>query len=252
MQKAYARSFCTGDFCWQMDSDEFVLPKDFEKIKALIKRFPKLSELVALPVVEFWGSFEKVRVDINPWKWRVSRNKPYITHGIPKELQRFDENGDMYTAPGSDTCDYIHTETSDRIPFIAYYSEEVELLRRKAISGDKESLGKYENWYNDVAESVPTIYHMSWFDIERKIKLYKTFWTKFWLSQYNVPIEDTPENNMFFNKSWEEVSDLEIKELANKLAKEMGGWIFHSKINWAAQTPSIKINHECEDYLDNE
>ena len=252
MQKALARSFCTGDYCWQMDSDEFVLPKDFEKIKNLVKRFPKLSELVALPVVEFWGSFEKVRVDINPWKWRISKNKPYITHGIPKELQRFDDNGDMYTAPGSDTCDYIHKETSDRIPFIAYYSEEVEMIRRKALTHDKESLEKYEKWYGDVAESVPTVYHMSWFDIERKIKLYKTYWTNFWLSQYNVPLEDIPENNMFFNKPWKEVTDSEISDLANKLANDMGGWIFHSKINWSSATPSIKISHNCKEYLEDE
>jgi len=252
MQKAFARDFCTGDFCWQMDSDEFVLPKDFEKIKQLVKRFPQLSELVALPVVEFWGSYDKVRVDINPWKWRISRNKPYITHGIPKELRRFDENGGMYTAPGSDTCDYIHKESFDRIPFIAYYSEEVELLRREALNGNIESLNKYEKWYNDVSESVPTVYHMSWFDIERKIRLFKSYWTKFWLSQYNIPVEDISENNMFFDKPWKDVKDEEIKLLSEKLASDMGGWIFHTKINWSAKTPSIKISHGCKDYLDNE
>ena len=252
MQKAFARSKCTKEFCWQMDSDEFILPKDYQKIRDLVKRFPKLSELVALPVAEFWGSYDKVRVDINPWKWRVSRNKPYITHGIPKELQRFDDNGDMYTAPGSDTCDYIHKESSERIPFIAYYSEEVEKIRRMSLGGNKEALQKYEEWYNNVIESVPTVYHMSWFDIERKINLYKNFWTKFWLSQYNVPMEDTKENNMFFDKPWSDVSPEEIKNLSQDLAEKMGGWIFHSKINWSAVTPSIKLNHECKEFLENE
>ena len=250
MQKAYARSLCTGDFCWQMDSDEFVLPKSFESIRGFAKRFPKLAELVALPVIEFWGGYEKVRVDTNPWKWRFSRNKDYITHGIPKELQLFDENGDMYTAPGSDTCDYVHKETSERIPFVAFYSEEVELHRRKALLGDNDSLEIFSKWMQNASDNIPSVYHMSWFDLERKIKLYKKYWTKFWQSQHNKKIEDTAESNMFFDKPWSDVDDLEIKVLADKLSKDMGGWIFHQKIDWDAKTPSVKINHGAKEYIE--
>ena len=251
MQKAYARSKCASEFCWQMDSDEFVLPKDYEKIRDLVKRFPKLSNLVALPVVEFWGGYNKVRVDVNPWKWRVSKNLPHITHGIPLELRREDEDGNLYTAPGSDTCDYIHTENFKRIKFVAFYSEEVEQHRRNALLGNKESLKQFQDWVSTAAESVPTVYHMSWFDLERKINLYKNYWSKFWQSQYNTPQEDTPENNMFFDKKWSNVTDKEIKELANRLGNEMGGWIFHNKIDWDAKTPYITINHDCKEFLEN-
>jgi glycosyltransferase involved in cell wall biosynthesis len=250
MQKAYARSKCTSEFCWQMDSDEFILPEDYEKVINLVKRFPKLTELVALPVVEFWGGYDKVRVDVNPWKWRVSKNSPYITHGIPLELRREDENGNLYTAPGSDTCDYIHKENYKRIKFIAFYSEEIETHRRNALSGNLESLSKYEEWFNTAAKSVPTVYHMSWFDLERKIKLYKNYWSKFWQSQYNTPQEDTPENNMFFNKKWSEVNSDEIKSLALKLKTEMGGWVFHNKVDWEAKTPHIHVNHTCKEFLE--
>lgn len=251
MQKAYARSKCTGDFCWQMDSDEFVLPRDFEKVKDLAKRFPKMTDLLALPIVEFWGSYDKVRVDVNPWKWRLSKNLPHITHGIPLELRRFDEEGNLYTAPGSDTCDYIHNENHKRIKFIAYYSDEVESYRRDALLGNKDSLSKYEEWMNTAAQNVPTVWHMSWFDLERKIKLYKNYWSKFWQSQYNTPQEDTPENNMFFDKSWDKVTESEIKELASRLGNQMGGWIFHNKIDWDAKTPSIKVENSCKEFLEN-
>ncbi|MBG17594.1 MAG: hypothetical protein CMB77_04500 [Euryarchaeota archaeon] len=250
MQKALARSKCTSEFCWQMDSDEFVLPKDYEKIKTLAKGFPKLSDLVALPVVEFWGGYDKVRVDVNPWKWRISKNLPHITHGIPLELRREDEDGNLYTAPGSDTCDYIHTENFKRIKFVAAYSEEVEQHRRNALLGNQESLQQFQEWVNLAAQNIPTVYHMSWFDLERKINLYKNYWSKFWQSQYNTPQEDTPENNMFFDKKWSDVTNDEIKDLANRLATEMGGWIFHNKIDWNAKTPHITINHDCKEFLE--
>tara|TARA_A200000159_G_C7334269_1_gene344341 strand:- start:1936 stop:3828 length:1893 start_codon:yes stop_codon:yes gene_type:complete len=251
MQKAYARSKCTGDFCWQMDSDEFVLPEDYIKVRDLAKRFPQLTELVALPVVEFWGGYEKVRVDVNPWKWRISKNSPHITHGIPEELRRLDEDGNLYTAPGSDTCDYIHKENHKRIKFIAFYSDEVETHRRQALLGNAESLKVYEGWMNQTANSVPTVYHMSWFDLERKINLYKNYWSKFWQSQYNTPQEDTPENNMFFDKKWSDVTEEEIKNLASRLKNEMGGWIFHNKIDWNAKTPYITIEKDCKGFLEN-
>ena len=249
MQKAHARDLCTMEFCWQMDSDEFVLPKDYSNIRNMVKRFPKLSDLLALPIFEFWGSFDKVRVDVNPWKWRLSRNKPHITHGIPEELRRYDENGDLYTAQGSDTCDYIHRETFERIQFIAYYDQEIDSLRRNALLGNEKDKDRYQGWANHVANNVVTVYHTSWLDLERKIKLYKKFWSKFWQSQYNTPQEDTPENNMFFDKSWSEVSDNDIKKLAFKLKNKMGGWIFHEKINWDASTPHIMIDHDCESFL---
>ena len=46
---------------------------------------------------------------------------------------------------------------------------------------------------------------------------------------------------MFFDKAWKDVSDLEIKEKAKELAEKMGGWIFHSKVNFNNPTPSISI-----------
>ena len=51
-----------------------------------MKSIPKNMDLICLPVIEYWGKNEKVRIDVNPWKWRLSKNRPYITHGIPAKL----------------------------------------------------------------------------------------------------------------------------------------------------------------------
>ena len=53
--------------------------------------------------------------------------------------------------------------------------------------------------------------------------------------------EDTAENNMFFDKKWSEVTDEEITSLANRLATETGGHVFHTKINFSKPTPYLSF-----------
>ena len=240
--KAFARAHCTGQWCWQQDSDEVVHESDYPKVKALIKRLPKALELMALPVIEYWGSIDKVRVDVNPWKWRLSKNRPHITHGIPAQLRRFDEDGELYAAPGTDSCDYIDANTLEIIPCANFYDQPVHQVRMAALRGNTEALGAYQNWFNQVVNNLPGVHHYSWLDIKRKMHTYKNFWSSFWQSMYNIPQEDTIENNMFFDKKWEDVTDEDIEHMAARLSTEMGGWIFHNKVDFSKPTPHVEIN----------
>ena len=242
--KAYARSLCSHDWCWQQDIDEVVHENDAPKIKNLAANIPKSIHLLALPVVEYWGNKGKVRVDVNPWKWRLSRNLDHITHGIPEDLRLYDDNGEIYANQGTDSCDYIDKETGQRIPFSSFYTQDVHNVRAAALQGNEDALKAYENWFNSVVDQLPGVYHYSWYNLEQKIKNYKNYWTRFWQSMYGKNQEDNAETNMFFDKPWSEVSDKEIKNLAIKLEKEMGGWIFHKKIDFSAKTPHVNINTE--------
>ena len=47
---------------------------------------------------------------------------------------------------------------------------------------------------------------------------------------------------MFFNKSWKDVTNDDIKKLAKDLKEKMGGWIFHQKIDFNKPTPFLKIS----------
>jgi glycosyltransferase involved in cell wall biosynthesis len=241
MQKAAARDLCTGDFCWQQDVDEIIHQNDYQKIRNLLTSTPKSVNLICLPVTEFWGSKGKIRIDINPWKWRLSRNHPEITHGIPASLRRQDENGDLYSAPGSDGCDYITRSTGDLVPNVNFHTQQTEQLRQAA-SRDPAARHQYVQWLAAVIQNLPGVYHYSWFNLPRKIKTYKNYWSRHWQSMYNISQDDTAENNMFFNKPWSDVSDDEINLLAARLEQEMGGWIFHRKIDWNNPTPSVMIN----------
>ena len=95
---------------------------------------------------------------------------------------------------------------------------------------------------NLVAQQLPCVHHYSWFDIKRKIYTYKNYWSKHWTSIYNKVIEDLPENNMFFDKKWSDVSDEEINQLADKMKNELGGWIFHTRVDFDKPTPWITLN----------
>jgi hypothetical protein len=205
---------------------------------------PKSMHLLALPVIEYWGSEEKVRVDVNPWKWRLSRNLKHITHGIPGQLRRKDENGELYASQGTDGCDYIDAQSHELIPCMHFYNQEIHNIRVAAMTGNLEALEAYENWYNNLVENLPGVHHYSWIDLERKIKTYKNYWSRHWQSLYNIKQDDTPENNMFFDKSWSDVTDKEIKKMAEDLKGKMGGWIFHSKVDFNKPTPHINIERD--------
>jgi glycosyltransferase involved in cell wall biosynthesis len=241
--KADARKKCNYEFCWQMDADEIIVEKDYQKIKNLVLNWQNNIDLLALPLIEFWGA-EKIRVDVNPWKWRISKNKSHITHGIPISLRSFDDNGKLFAKQGTDGCDYINSASGEVIPCTAFQNLDILLQTQQlALQNIQQYIDLYENYMNQIVDNLPTIRHYSWFDIKRKIIFYRDFWQRHWESLYNIKIEDTAENNKFFDKKWSDISEEEIEELAKKLESKTGGHIFHKKFNEKETTPWIKIKN---------
>ena len=238
-QKAEARKLCTNEFCWQMDSDEIVHEDDCAKILQLCSKIPKNLDIIALPVIEYWGNKDKVRIDVMPWKWRLSRNNPDVTHGIPVDLRKIDSTGALYAAEGTDGCDMIYESSGDRVPFVNFFDGATNNVRQLALSGNSQAISNYQLWFNQVINELPCVFHYSWFNIERKIRLYRDYWQNHWSGLYNKDSSDSPENNMFFGVPWSEVTDEMIKERADQL-KKIGGWIWHSKWN-GEQTPWIQV-----------
>lgn len=234
--KALARSYCTGTHCWQFDCDELSVEPKPGLIKSIAAKLDLRSgpmikpEIIALPVVEFWGSAGKVRLDINLEKPRLSRNERgatrhglKITHGIPVHLRKI-ENGLLYAKHGTDTCDYINTDGA-YCPVSGFVPPEVRQLQAAART-NLAAAKHLTNWFGQNLVELPHVHHYSWISIERKIKQYRMFWTSFWKAMYNE--DRDPRNNPFFpGKTWEEVSDKDIVEMAARLETETSGWIFH-------------------------
>lgn len=247
MQKAEARRMCTKEFCWQMDSDEVVHEEDAGKVVNLCRLMPPDADIMSLPVIEYWGGPDKVRLDIQPWKWRLSRNLPSITHGIPIDLRMdgrmIDEPGALpWAKEGTDGCDMIHATTGERLPHVSFYSPDIENVRRVAMAGSEQARRQYESWFNDVVSTIPGVFHYSWYDLERKIRLYRDYWQNHWNALWDKSTDDTAENNMMFGVPWSEVTDAMISERAALMRETLGGWIWHSRWDGRTRTPHIRCN----------
>ena len=89
---------------------------------------------------------------------------------------------------------------------------------------------------------MPGVFHYSWYDIERKMKLYKNYWTKHWESLSGKKYEDTSQTNMMFDVPWSQVTDSMIKDRAKELSDKLGGWIWHTKWDGKTITHHVTIN----------
>jgi glycosyltransferase involved in cell wall biosynthesis len=240
-QKALARSICTGEYCWQQDSDEVVHESDYQKVRDLVAGFPPNVDLIALPVVEYWGPTSKVRMDVNPWKWRVSKNLPHITHGIPRDLRRFDQEGRLFSSMGTDGCDYIRSDSFEVVPYANFMNDDAEKARQAALSGSPEAHAAFQQWFDKMIDFLPSVRHYSWWNMGRKIRTYRSYWQGHWESLYDVKREDSAENNMFFGKPWSQVTEEEIDALAEELPARTGGWVFHRRLDLTRPTPHMTI-----------
>lgn len=241
--KAAARELCTGDLLIQIDVDEILEEAYAEKLERLLKETNNLDklDLLALPVVEYWGGHDKVRADINCWKWRISKNLPHITHGVPASLRKY-KDGLLYASPGTDGCDYINAEDGGPIQFATFAPSQIDQLRVAAMT-NPGALKQYQEWFENRTAVLPTIYHFSWWCIGKKINNYKQFWNNFWPSLYG---EEKPQgsnwNPFFGDTPIESFTPDEINKFARRLKEETGGHIFHTQ--WKGQcTPHITLKN---------
>lgn len=210
LQKAFARGLCENEFLWQMDADEVVHESDYEKIKQITKRFPNDADILHLPVIELWGPKGEVTGRRHAWKWRMSRNKPDITHDVNNHARITDETtGKVYARKGmSDGCEYVNTMNFEMLRHVGFYNEKLETARLT-------SPEQYAGYMNQVAQVLPCVYHYSWFDLPRKIQQLKKggVWDKMWSLLYK---QETQERFPGVE------TDEQVRELAKKLY-ELGG-----------------------------
>lgn len=208
MQKAFARAVCENEFLWQQDCDEVVHEDDYEKIRMITKRFPSDVDILHLPVVELWGNEKTVTGRRHAWKWRMSRNKPEISHGIHQEARLTNEKtGKIYAQNGkSDGCEYIHVMTNQMLPHAGFWNDQIETARLYVRE-------QYAEGMNKVFETMPSIFHYSWCSLPNKIRQFDSKWDRQWNVLYQT------ENTVRFPEA---NTEKDVKDLAQKLFDEGG------------------------------
>jgi len=230
MMKANARGLCENDFLWQQDSDEIVHEDDYEKIKMITKRFPRNADILHLPIIELWGDSEHVTGRRHAWKWRMSRNKPEITHGINANARLTSkETGKVYAKEGmSDGCEYIDAMSNQMLNHTGFYSTHVEAMRIQDPSG-------YEQLMNQAFEQLPSVFHYSWCSLPNKINQFKNKWDKQWNILYQ-----TENIERFSNINSED----EIQKLSNHLFEQGGEDQDQVKYKFKLRKPNPAIMKE--------
>lgn len=240
--KACARSLCDGDALFQFDLDEIVHEDHAPLIRPIAQSLDlNRAPLIALPVVEYWGRTNKIRIDVNLWKWRLSVNDPNITHGIPGRLRKQGKDGLLYAQHGTDGCDYIYKSSLEPVPCVGCIPTQLNAVHHHLSKYYSQTgLLMVQDRFNEILDKVPGVFHYSWWNIERKIQQYKQFWTGFWPSLYDEQ-RDERSNPFFPGLLWSEVTDEMIKTKAFQLEQGCCGHIFHTP--WDGQeTYGIQIN----------
>jgi hypothetical protein len=180
-QKAFARALCEHEFLWQFDADEIVHENDYEKIKMITKRFPNNADILHLPVVELWGDEKHATGRRHGWKWRFSRNKPEISHGINKHARLVDEEtGVVYAKKGmSDGCEYVNIMNNEMRPHTGFYNQNIEMERLHLPQN-------YARTMNAAFKALPSVWHTSWIDLQSKYEQLKHggSWDRLWSLLY--------------------------------------------------------------------
>ena len=215
-QKAMSLAMCATPFAIQFDVDE-ICKGDPQKWKSMIKDSFSSTDILNLPVMEPYGELSRIRIneDHTPWKWRVYRTKPEISHGIP-EGDRLEQGGKIYSKGGSDGCVPIHVVNNQLYP-----SKAVGSARKLTELKRKRDWAEYKlAWEALVGSGEPYILHLGHVNLKQKIEHYLSSWRVWWNQLYNKDPAD-PKNNLFFpgvelSNIDEKMIGVKVEELKNK------------------------------------
>ncbi len=231
-QKAMSRAMCFSEFCLQFDSDEVCGKDSALKFKRLAKLMPPNVNMYNFPVFEAWGPMENcdLRTDRHIWKWRLSRNLPEISHGIPAH-DRLEKDGKVYSKGMSDGCFPINVVDNKLIEGTFpnnWFNKDFEKLR---LDGKFE---EYQKAAQKAFDELPYVKHYSWCDIEHKLNMLRGPWNELWCGLFDRDPLSKEASKEYFDVPWNEVTDEMIKEKAAQLLTQGG----------QTPSPTIKLHLE--------
>lgn len=225
--KAMARAMCSEEFCVQFDGDEFCLG-DAKLWKRTAKNMEAGISILNCLVVEPFGSPTALRLNEshNPAKWRIYRNLPEITHGIP-DYDRFEKDGKVFSKKASDGTFPLNIVNNKLFP-----SKDInDVLSSLFVLRKEKKYDEYLNLVKDLILTTPSVYHAGHVNLKSKIKLYLSTWRFWWCCLYDLDPND-PVNNQYF-------PDIEPKDVTEEMINEKVAQLIK-------ETPTIDLGGKYE------
>lgn len=187
IQKTKARTYCKGDYCFQMDMDEVVHENDYDKFHKVLDENPD-PFIFTFGCITFYGGLNAMALGgENAWKWRLTKNVDWIVHGVVDWARKTLPNGKLYmNKQESDACEYIHRDSFRLIDSMhedkLVVDKEVYKYAGLAKQNPRQYASIYAQTLNKLMREGITIYHYSWASFDRKIILNGQFWDRMWLN----------------------------------------------------------------------
>jgi hypothetical protein len=206
-EKAYARSLCTGSHLIQLDADEILHEPKPGFIRQLVSE-RRFDELVDLPVINFYGDDETIRIENPLWKWRISKNDINITHGVHAEARIMDPETMQISMDKkkSDSCEYIYADSLQIVPHRPGFPVKILGSHMRVLRKENGAEGPYLEELKDLIANHAVVFHYSWMDLERKQSN-----GAFWDNTYHGKQEKTHNTTKDIAKRIEDSKDILLK-----------------------------------------
>ncbi|MBC8488507.1 MAG: hypothetical protein H8D45_20965 [Bacteroidetes bacterium] len=174
--KAKVRYYASQDGCdwlYQTDADEIFRKEDIKKIDNVLCSTE--DDIISCGVLN-WFNGDNIKIDA-PWtKERFSRNKKYITHGIPVQFRQEREDGLYYVASHAQTdgAGYIDMGGNSLAGNITTFIDKHNLIDVE--KGHKYYINKM--FYDSLKKDI-WVHHYSWYALPLRW-LREATWQYFW------------------------------------------------------------------------
>jgi glycosyltransferase involved in cell wall biosynthesis len=176
--RAYAE-LAGGDYLWQVDIDEFYLPRDMQRIVALLARDPSITQ-VSFPFIDFWGrpgfklgSSKLLRRNQAHRLFKWGPGYRYVTHQPP--IVEDDLGRDLRTLR------WVRPETTARMGIAMYHYSHLfpDQVRQKAqvyLGQEPQQFRDSLGWLQD-----------SYLTLRRPYRVERHYYWPSWLERFEGP-----------------------------------------------------------------
>lgn len=193
-EKTHARRFCEGNWLLQLDSDEIISEPYPGALRELIKQNID-ADVLDIPVINFYGDDETIRIEPMSWKWRVTRNDPNIVHGVHAAARRMDDQGRVVMDKRqSDGCEYIYADNLQVCRHKPVFDLEYEIKHQMVAKDheDEEARKSHAEFLAEFVKNNCVVFHYSWRDLNRK-KKNGEFWDETFHGKLNATHNTTKD-----------------------------------------------------------